>query len=715
MNKAMRPEATLILHKAEDGTTYIQIDLKQVFQKCSFYREQRIPLDAAEFSASSDALSFRRRRLWRSRELACALFAVKFRVQIPIDHDAALHAQPALGITELRPRPRIVKMFCSRTRKILGNSAAKEIFCSKVVYKGRTARLPPRKKPGSISDGVALGFTYVGVMPGDAAGQRFFSGISRFSRPSIPELLRTHFASPSSALKTSMLRAAQISSLTSLTQDALIPDAQTAVQMDGEQQKRHYGSDISTRKFTFSPRNDSKLPQLGYDITLYVFVGVFPVHDTKLSLKVKRGISLRHRTDSNCSFSTVFLARAFPRVRDALGVHDNSSSSRLTGSVRTVTCGGQMRQLEIQSVVASINVAVASSVPAQEKCVRVPEVSKKQRRTEGAGETGDPRSASSGTITTRGDPRATPPGIEPGSSRWEASSLTTAPPRPLSAVMWRGMDCTRHRKRSGAIYRNISAACIAHIDIRNIVIANIVQVDIADPCRTARTLAVATGSRLEQASSLSISVIDQKPSEQTRGLIDSGHELHVCEPSCIASRRPLLAVLPQGTGNARIGAGFCSCTVQTMTSPHLPHVRSERFLFVPPTPRLVTPGCWLRSATSQRADRVENRKWGSRPDDVYRESTQHPLPPVQQLSPPPSTATITSPHHKRKLSPELAVTHGCFPSRSHGPLNDGGTFPRPGSRKPPTSQLAARLSHRVGNNTDVQWRGRYCEISVPVL
>ncbi|KAJ8880388.1 hypothetical protein PR048_016857, partial [Dryococelus australis] len=37
-----------------------------------------------------------------------------------------------------------------------------------------------------------------------------FSPISHFPRPGIPELLRTHLASPPSALKTSMLRAAQI-------------------------------------------------------------------------------------------------------------------------------------------------------------------------------------------------------------------------------------------------------------------------------------------------------------------------------------------------------------------------------------------------------------------------------------------------------------------------------------------------------------------------
>ncbi|KAJ8877828.1 hypothetical protein PR048_022286 [Dryococelus australis] len=49
----------------------------------------------------------------------------------------------------------------------------------------------------------------------DVAGQRvFFSRISRFPHPCIPELLHNHLASSSSVLKTSMLRTAQISSLT---------------------------------------------------------------------------------------------------------------------------------------------------------------------------------------------------------------------------------------------------------------------------------------------------------------------------------------------------------------------------------------------------------------------------------------------------------------------------------------------------------------------
>ncbi|KAJ8877924.1 hypothetical protein PR048_022383 [Dryococelus australis] len=66
---------------------------------------------------------------------------------------------------------------------------------------------------GSFPGGVAPEILHVGIVPGDSSVRRVFSGISRFSRPYIPALLHTHLASPSSALKTSMLRAAQISAL----------------------------------------------------------------------------------------------------------------------------------------------------------------------------------------------------------------------------------------------------------------------------------------------------------------------------------------------------------------------------------------------------------------------------------------------------------------------------------------------------------------------
>ncbi|KAJ8876012.1 hypothetical protein PR048_023920 [Dryococelus australis] len=87
-------------------------------------------------------------------------------------------------------------------------------------------------EPGSSLGGVVPGFSHVGIVPDDAAGWQVFTGISRFPRPCILSLLHTHFSSPSSALKTSILRAAQISSL-------FAPDTQHL--SEALQSIRHHG------------------------------------------------------------------------------------------------------------------------------------------------------------------------------------------------------------------------------------------------------------------------------------------------------------------------------------------------------------------------------------------------------------------------------------------------------------------------------------------
>ncbi|KAJ8878395.1 hypothetical protein PR048_018973 [Dryococelus australis] len=56
------------------------------------------------------------------------------------------------------------------------------------------------------------GSSHVPILREDATGRRVFSGISRSREPNIPALLHTHLALSPSALKTSMSRAAQISS-----------------------------------------------------------------------------------------------------------------------------------------------------------------------------------------------------------------------------------------------------------------------------------------------------------------------------------------------------------------------------------------------------------------------------------------------------------------------------------------------------------------------
>ncbi|KAJ8874427.1 hypothetical protein PR048_025276 [Dryococelus australis] len=68
-------------------------------------------------------------------------------------------------------------------------------------------------EPGSISSGIPPGFLHVGIVPDDFTGRPVFSGISRFPCPCVPSLLYAQLASPSSALKMTALRAAQISPL----------------------------------------------------------------------------------------------------------------------------------------------------------------------------------------------------------------------------------------------------------------------------------------------------------------------------------------------------------------------------------------------------------------------------------------------------------------------------------------------------------------------
>ncbi|KAJ8894462.1 hypothetical protein PR048_007116 [Dryococelus australis] len=69
-----------------------------------------------------------------------------------------------------------------------------------------------QSEPGSVP-GRVTGFSLVGLVPDDAVGRRVFSGISRFPHPLILGTAPYSLQSPSPALKTSLIRAAQLSSL----------------------------------------------------------------------------------------------------------------------------------------------------------------------------------------------------------------------------------------------------------------------------------------------------------------------------------------------------------------------------------------------------------------------------------------------------------------------------------------------------------------------
>ncbi|KAJ8897256.1 hypothetical protein PR048_002602 [Dryococelus australis] len=100
-------------------------------------------------------------------------------------------------------------------RKTLGiTQRNKEMCLGGIVVSLITSQLG---EPCSIPRGVARGFPHVGILPDDAADRRVSSRISSFPSPCITALFHTNIASPSSALKTSTLRATQISPLSTST------------------------------------------------------------------------------------------------------------------------------------------------------------------------------------------------------------------------------------------------------------------------------------------------------------------------------------------------------------------------------------------------------------------------------------------------------------------------------------------------------------------
>ncbi|KAJ8875130.1 hypothetical protein PR048_023023 [Dryococelus australis] len=88
---------------------------------------------------------------------------------------------------------------------------------------GYNTRLPPRRTGFE-----SRLFSHLEIVPEDAAGRRVFSGMYRFPSPYILALLHTHFISPSSALKTSLIerrRLAERGSGTSIASDWLLREA----------------------------------------------------------------------------------------------------------------------------------------------------------------------------------------------------------------------------------------------------------------------------------------------------------------------------------------------------------------------------------------------------------------------------------------------------------------------------------------------------------
>ncbi|KAJ8890376.1 hypothetical protein PR048_009884 [Dryococelus australis] len=81
--------------------------------------------------------------------------------------------------------------------------------------------------PSPIPGGVASGFPHLGIMADVVTGRRSFLGNFQFPCLLTPALLHSHLISPSSALKTSMLRAAQMSPL--FTQSMSFKNCKTVI------------------------------------------------------------------------------------------------------------------------------------------------------------------------------------------------------------------------------------------------------------------------------------------------------------------------------------------------------------------------------------------------------------------------------------------------------------------------------------------------------
>ncbi|KAJ8874123.1 hypothetical protein PR048_024964 [Dryococelus australis] len=232
------------------------------------------------------------------------------------------------------------------------------------------------------------------VACGNRAGRRLWSvgflrGFPVSPRPCIPALLHTHLASPSSALKTSLLRAAQISPLHPflLFKLSWTPLFFTMCEALGSCTPMAVEDIKWVTAETCDSYRMSPLKESHWDTRPRLFAGL--EYGGRLQCLC---------LFANCPAACFLIAAAVLRFRDLALVAPGMARSTRACPRRNST---------------------------------------KQRRNARAGETGDLRSPRkpSGVVRhdshTCGNPGATPPReSNPVRSRWEASSLTTTPPRP---------------------------------------------------------------------------------------------------------------------------------------------------------------------------------------------------------------------------------------------------------------------------------------------
>ncbi|KAJ8868657.1 hypothetical protein PR048_030196 [Dryococelus australis] len=278
--------------------------------------------------------------------------------------------------------------------------------------------------------------------------RRVFSGISLFPHPCIPALLHSHFISPSSALKTLLLRATHISQLNS-TKPTRAGEVNAAWRG-----KREIPEE--TRRPTASSGTVPNLRELN---PLRLARSSEPMRAIEVSMARRQNGRAGEAGDLR------YLSRGSPhaKVREWPGRGSNPIRLEIRHNLCPFEYSGQgwSTKVDFKSTYSTayqlytiiINeIRCTTSLKLKESAVhkvgsssdesslrRTPtklfEIFEAHKQRHGRGEreilekTRRP-SASSSKIPTYENSRATSPGIEPGLPRWETSSLTTTAPRP---------------------------------------------------------------------------------------------------------------------------------------------------------------------------------------------------------------------------------------------------------------------------------------------
>ncbi|KAJ8872238.1 hypothetical protein PR048_025840 [Dryococelus australis] len=163
-------------------------------QKAKSKYRNRKRLERASQNQSSDTHKTPYYRMKRCRER---------KINIKASERVNVDAGPKIALF-LRPKMKVVSNLRLLYRQFVIHVGVSG-RCVGVVERIRTSLL---EEPGSIPSVVAPGFSQMGIVPDDATGRRPLLGYLPLPRPCISAPLHTRLTSPSSALKTSLIRTA---------------------------------------------------------------------------------------------------------------------------------------------------------------------------------------------------------------------------------------------------------------------------------------------------------------------------------------------------------------------------------------------------------------------------------------------------------------------------------------------------------------------------